>query len=109
MQVPLKRVEPDPPAPSAPAPSSAPLPDTTPMEEDGINLVSPVVSAPLPPLPETGLSEKSQDEHQDENLLDTSHQPPPPKATEEPSASSEPPPTGLNLSSILILQTKILS
>lgn len=94
-----KHIEPETPVASGPAPPSAPLPNTTPMEEDGVSMASPTSVVPPPPLPETksevDLAEHQQkllEEHQEERQEEQQQQPPPPTGSEELLTPAEPPP-----------------
>lgn len=84
-----KRIEPDAPVISTPAPPAPPLPEPTPMEEDGVSLVSPTSAVPPPPLPE-GQNEGEQAEQQ-EGHQEEQKQPPPPTGSEELLTPAEPP------------------
>lgn len=88
-----KRIEPEAPMTSTPAPPSAPLPDPTPMEEDGVSRASPTSAVPPPPLPEAqneGEQAELQEERQEERQEDQ-QQPPPPTGSEELLMPKEPP------------------
>lgn len=84
-----KRIEPE--TPPTPAPPSAPLPDPTPMEEDGVSLASPTSAVPPPPLPEAqtegeqaGQQQPQQlEERQEEHQEELQQPPPPPAGSEE--------------------------
>lgn len=91
-----KRIEPEAPVASTPVPPSAPLPDPTPMEEDGVSLASPASTVPPPPLPETQnegeqLEQQQQEERQEEGQEQQQQQPPPPDGSEELLTPTEPP------------------
>lgn len=93
MQVLRKRIEPDAPVKSTHAPPAPPLPEPTPMEEDGVNLVSPTSAVPPPPLPESqneGEQAEKQEEHQ-EDRHEEQKQPPPPAGSEDLLTPTEPP------------------
>uniref|UniRef100_A0A8C9ZB04 E3 ubiquitin protein ligase n=1 Tax=Sander lucioperca TaxID=283035 RepID=A0A8C9ZB04_SANLU len=77
-----KRIEPDAPVTSTPAPPAPPLPEPTPMEEDGVILASPTSAVPPPPLPEAP-NEGEQAEQQQEDRQEEQKQPPPPTGSEE--------------------------
>lgn len=91
-----KRVEPAP-VPFTPEPPSASVTDAIPMEEDGVNLASPISTVPPPPLPdcqnEGEQAEQQQQEDQehreegqeDQQLL------PPPSGLEDQLKPKEPP------------------
>ncbi|XP_034716751.1 E3 ubiquitin-protein ligase BRE1B isoform X2 [Etheostoma cragini] len=77
-----KRIEPDAPVTSIPAPPAPPLPEPTPLVEDSVILASPTSAVPPPPLPEAQNEgeqvEQQQEDHQEEKKL-----PPPPTGSEE--------------------------
>ncbi|XP_037320557.2 E3 ubiquitin-protein ligase BRE1B isoform X2 [Pungitius pungitius] len=73
-----KRIEPDPPVTAAPAPPAPPLPESTPMEEDGVSLATPASAVPPPPLPEVHYEGEQAEERQEEKK-----QPPLPTGSEE--------------------------
>lgn len=88
-----KRIEPDPPVVSTPAPPSATIPDQTPMEEDGVNLASPS-GVPPPPVPEAQNEgerpEQQQEERQEERQEEEQQQPPPPTGSDDLLTPTEP-------------------
>lgn len=101
MQILRKRIEPEAAVTSEPPP--APLPDPTPMEEDGVSLASPMSAVPLPPLPESqkeGVQAEQQQQQEEEKQHQEEHQeecqeeqqqPPPPSGSEELLTPTEPP------------------
>lgn len=86
MRILRKRIEPDPPVVSTPAPPSATIPDQTPMEEDSVNLASPS-GVPPPPVPEAQNEgerpEQQQEERQEERQEEEQQQPPPPTGSDD--------------------------
>lgn len=88
-----KCIEPEASGSSGPAP--APLPDTTPVEDNGVSLVLPTSAVPPPPIPEAQseteqtelrpLQEEQQENHQEEE------HPPPPAGSDELITPTEPP------------------
>lgn len=93
MHILRKRIEPEAPMMSTPDPPSVPLPDLTPMEEDGVSLASPMLAVPPPPLPEAQnegeqaekqqQEEQQQEERHEERQEEQQQQPPPPSGSEE--------------------------
>lgn len=73
-----KRIEPDPPVTSTPAPPAPPLPESTPIEEDGLSLATPASAVPPPPLPEGHYEGDQAEERQEEKK-----QPPLPTGSDE--------------------------
>ncbi|XP_078135087.1 E3 ubiquitin-protein ligase BRE1B isoform X3 [Sander vitreus] len=90
-----KRIEPDAPVTSTPAPPAPPLPEPTPMEEDGVILASPTSAVPPPPLPEAPKegeqAEQQQQQQQQEDRQEEQKQPPPPTGSEELVTPTKPP------------------
>lgn len=94
MHILRKRIEPEAPATSTPAPPSVPLSDPSPMEEDSVNLASPTSAVPPPPLPEAQnegeQAEQQQQEECQEERQEEQQQPPPPSGSEELMTPTEP-------------------
>lgn len=100
-----------------PEPPSAPVADPIPMEEDGVNLASPISTVPPPPLPESH-NEGEQTEQQQEDQAQHEHReeghedqqfPPPPSGLEDQLKPKEPPQdsTGKIIKKTLFMRAKM--
>lgn len=94
-----KRIEPVP-VTFAPEPPSASVTDPIPMEEDGVNLASPISTVPPPPLPESQIEGEQAEQLQQEDLVQQERReegqedqqfPPPPSGLEDQLKPKEPP------------------
>lgn len=94
-----KRIEPAP-VPFTPEPPSASITDPIPMEEDGVDLASPISTVPPPPLPESHHEgEQAEHQRQEDQLLQECREegqedqqlPPPPLGLEDQLKPKEPP------------------
>lgn len=100
VQVLRKRIEPAP-VTITPEPPSVSLTDPIPMEEDGVDLASPVSTVPPPPLPESqNEGEQAEQQQQQEDQVQQEHReegqedpqlPPPPPGLEDQLKPKEPP------------------
>lgn len=94
-----KRIEPAP-VTFTPEPPSASVTDPMPIEEDGVNLASPMSTVPPPPLPEPQIEGEQAEQQQQEDQVQQEHReegqedqqlPPPPSSFEDQLKPKEPP------------------